>query len=144
MNQSFTNKSSQLYLNISNHTCRHYSYQGFSVCVFWQRASGVVCVSSKYLYCCQNTRIKTNHAYNHTGQWLRALRIDSGGFWTVPLVIRSEFKNKTITVISSWKCRRTFLSIDRRSEYRISRFLAASCKAALISLLALPCININK
>lgn len=80
-------------------------------------------------------------AYSDTSQWSRALRIESVGSSTVPLEIRSWFKNKTITDISSWKWRRTFLSILRRSEYRISRFLAASWRAALISLLALPCSN---
>ena len=76
---------------------------------------------------------------NH--QWSWTLRIESGGSSTIPLDIRSSFRNKTITVISSWKWRRTFLSILRRSEYLISRFLAASCRAALTSLLALPCIQ---
>ena len=76
---------------------------------------------------------------NH--QCSRALRRESGGSCPMPLEIRSWFKNKTKTVISSWKWRRTFLSIFWRSEYRISRFLAASWRAALTSLLALPYIN---
>lgn len=71
----------------------------------------------------------------------RSLRIERGGSCTVTLDIRSWFKNRTITVISSWKCRRTFLSIFLRSEYLISLFFAASWSAALISLLALPCNN---
>jgi len=85
------------------------------------------------------TRLLT--AYNDTRQWSRALRSESAESSTVPLEIRSWFKNKTITDISSWKWRRTFLSILRRSEYRISRFLAASWRAALISLFALPCMK---
>lgn len=47
--------------------------------------------------------------------------------------------NTTTTVISSWKCLLTPRSIFLRSEYRISLFLAATCRAALISLLAIPC-----
>lgn len=71
-------------------------------------------------------------------QCSKELLIDKGEPWIDPLEIRSWFRNKIMTVISSWKWRRTFLSILLRSEYRISRFLAASCKATLISLLALP------
>jgi len=57
------------------------------------------------------------------------------------LLTRFESRNTTITVMSSWKCRRTPRSIFFRSEYLISLFFAASCKAAFTSLLALPCMN---
>lgn len=56
----------------------------------------------------------------------------------VPLLPLLEPRNTTITVVSSWKWRRTPRSIFFKSEYRISRFLAASCIAAFTSLLALP------
>lgn len=55
------------------------------------------------------------------------------------LLTRLESRNTTITVMSSWKCRRTPRSIFFKSEYLISLFLAASCKAAFTSLRALPC-----
>ncbi|KMT06934.1 hypothetical protein BVRB_6g152710 [Beta vulgaris subsp. vulgaris] len=45
------------------------------------------------------------------------------------LDIRFESRNTIITVISSWKCRRTPRSIFFKSEYLISLFLAASCNA---------------
>lgn len=51
---------------------------------------------------------------------------------------RFESRNTTITVMSSWKCRRTPRSIFFKSEYLISLFFAASCSAAFTSLLALP------
>lgn len=55
------------------------------------------------------------------------------------LLTRLESRNTTMTVMSSWKWRRTPRSIFLRSEYLISLFLAASCSAAVISLLAQPC-----
>nr|GLL19135.1 hypothetical protein BVRB_6g152710 [Ipomoea trifida] len=57
------------------------------------------------------------------------------------LLTRLESRNKTTTVMSSWKCLRTPRSIFFRSEYLISRFFAASCSAAFTSLRALPCIE---
>lgn len=55
---------------------------------------------------------------------------------------RFESRNTTITVMSSWKCRRTPRSIFFKSEYLISLFFAASCSAAFTNLLALPCNEI--
>ena len=78
---------------------------------------------------------------NYVFQCSRALRTESAESWVVfmcPLAMRSWFKNTTITVMSSWKWRLTFLSIFLRSEYLISLFLAASWRAAFISLFALP------
>lgn len=55
------------------------------------------------------------------------------------LLFSLVFRNRTMTVMSSWKCLRTPRSILFRSEYLISLFFAASCSATLISLLAIPC-----
>lgn len=55
------------------------------------------------------------------------------------LFIRWESRNTTMTVMSSWKCLLTPLSIFFRSEYLISLFFAAIRSAALTSLLAIPC-----
>lgn len=52
---------------------------------------------------------------------------------------RSALRKTTMTVMSSWKWRRTPRSILLRSEYLISRFFAASRSAALISRRAIPC-----
>lgn len=52
---------------------------------------------------------------------------------------RCESRNTTMTVISSWKCLLTPLSIFFRSEYLISLFFAASLRAVFMSFLAIPC-----
>ncbi|RRT51950.1 hypothetical protein B296_00042562 [Ensete ventricosum] len=49
-----------------------------------------------------------------------------GPFNELALLTRLESRNTTTTVMSSWKCRRIPRSIFLRSEYLISRFLAAS------------------
>lgn len=71
-------------------------------------------------------------------QWSKADLMERGCTCAFPLANSSWFMNRTMTVMSSWKCRRTFLSILMRSEYRISRFRAASWSAAFMSLFALP------
>lgn len=63
------------------------------------------------------------------------------GFTELARLIRFVSRNTTITVISSWKCLRTPRSIFFRSEYLISLFFAASCRAAFTNALALPCIE---
>lgn len=50
-----------------------------------------------------------------------------------------EFRNTTVTVMSSWKCLLIPLPIFCRSKYLISLFRAATWSAAFISLLAIPC-----
>lgn len=62
----------------------------------------------------------------------------AGPRFVLALLTRLESRNTTMTVMSSWKWRRTPRSIFLRSEYLISLFLAASCSAALISFLAQP------
>lgn len=69
------------------------------------------------------------------------LRDIVGLFNELALLTRFESRNTTITVISSWKCRRTPRSTFFKSEYRISLFFAASCKAVFTSLRAIPCIK---
>lgn len=57
------------------------------------------------------------------------------------LLIRRGSRNTTTTVISSWKCLLTPLSIFFRSEYLISLFFAASWSAVLTSFRAIPYIT---
>lgn len=66
-----------------------------------------------------------------------------GDLTELALLMRFELINTTITVMSSWKCRRTPRSIFFRSEYLISLFFAASCRATFTSLFALPCMNVR-
>lgn len=61
-----------------------------------------------------------------------------GNFTVLSLLTRFESRYTTITVVSSWKWRRTPRSIFFKSEYLISLFFAASWSAAFTSLLALP------
>lgn len=61
-----------------------------------------------------------------------------GNFTVLALLTRFESRYTTITVVSSWKWRRTPRSIFFKSEYLISLFFAASWSAAFTSLLALP------
>ncbi|MFS7981967.1 hypothetical protein Hanom_Chr10g00957221 [Helianthus anomalus] len=63
--------------------------------------------------------------------------IDTVGPFMLALLTRFESRNTPTTLMSSWKCRLTPLSIFFKSEYLISRFFAASCKVAFTSLLAL-------
>lgn len=67
-----------------------------------------------------------------------------GPFAVLALLTRLESRNKTITVMSSWKWRRTPRSIFFKSEYLISLFFAASCIAVFTNLLALPCIKVKQ
>lgn len=53
-------------------------------------------------------------------------------------------RKTTTTVVSSWKYLRTPRSIFFRSENLSSLFLAASCRAAFTSFLALPYIGRNR
>ena len=62
----------------------------------------------------------------------------AGPRFVLALLTRLESRNTTMTVMSSWKWRRTPRSIFLRSEYLISLFLAAACSAALINFLAQP------
>ena len=64
--------------------------------------------------------------------------IEEGPLTELALLTRFESRNTTMTVMSSWKCRRTPRDIFFKSEYLISLFLAASCKAAFTNLRALP------
>ncbi|KAJ0511503.1 hypothetical protein HanIR_Chr11g0552831 [Helianthus annuus] len=56
-----------------------------------------------------------------------------------PIFIKDGSRKTTTTVISSWKCLLTPLSIFFKSEYLISRFFAATRRAALTSFRAIPC-----
>lgn len=62
-----------------------------------------------------------------------------GDLTELALLTKCESRNTTTTVMSSWKCLRTPLSIFFKSEYLISLFFAASCNAAFTNLRALPC-----
>ncbi|KAF9604575.1 hypothetical protein IFM89_008019, partial [Coptis chinensis] len=68
-------------------------------------------VSSLCFLCVQFNDLKASEPLVKYIRQSKALRTDNGGPCTKPWEIRSWFRNKTITLISSWKWRLTFLSV---------------------------------